>query len=153
MSKTPYVFAFLIGMTLNSNAQEYKILELRNCQHETRTVTFQSQVRFFWKMVFGMSDINKQNILHFSPKYKADVPYLKKQIEAVRKAIPADFFSDQPSEAWYDNDPDESAIWFTVVFAKQDKQGNISAFAAYRVSFEGNNARLNEQRMNPQITN
>ena len=100
-----------------------------------------------------MSDIRKQSILHFAPKYVVDTAFLQKQIEKIRKSVPPDFISSYPSGPWYDNDPDEPAIWFTVIFAKEDKQGKITAFAAYRISFEGNNAHLDEQRTDPKITN
>ena len=67
--------------------------------------------------------------------------------------MPADFIKGYPTGTWYDNQPDEPAIWFTVVFANEDKQGKVIVFAAYRITFDGNNAHLDEQRMQPKITN
>ena len=145
----------LIALTasLKGSAQSYQTSEIRNCQHEMRTVTFEQQVKFFWKWVYGMSDISKQSILHFAPGYSPDTAVLRQQIEKIRKALPPDFIKGYPSGGWYDNDPDQPAIWFTMVFAKQDKPGNVTAFAAYRITFDGNNAHQDEQRMQPRITN
>lgn len=155
MIRTLFTLVFLFEITLHNNlfAQEYKLLEIRNCQNEMRTVTFQNQVSFFSRWAWGWSDIRKQRILNFSPNYKVDTSFLQSQIEKIRLLIPKGFGSSYPSGFWYDNVPDEPSIWFTVVFVKQDKQGNISAFAAYRISFEGNNAHLDEQRINPKISN
>ena len=141
-----------MGWHNDLSAQEYKVPMIRNCQHEMRIWTFESQVRFFWKCVYGMSDLRRQSILHFAPDYVVDTTFLQKQIEKIRKSIPPGFISSYPSGPWYDNDPDEPAIWFTVIFAKEDKQGKITAFAAYRISFAGNNAHLDEQRTDPKIT-
>lgn len=59
------------------HAQEYKVNEIRNCQHEMRTVTFQSQVNFFMRSVQGWSDIGHQKILHFASSYSVDTVFLR----------------------------------------------------------------------------
>jgi hypothetical protein len=155
MNKLASTCVAIMALTasLKGSGQSYQTSEIRNCQHEMRTVTFEQHVRFFWKWVYGMSDISKQNILHFAPSYTADTAFLRRQIEKIRKAVPADFIKGYPSGTWYDNQPDEPAIWFTVVFANEDKQGKVNVFAAYRITFDGNNAHLDEQRMQPRITN
>jgi hypothetical protein len=155
MNKLAITCIAVLALTasLKVTAQSYQMSEIRNCQHEMRTVTFEQQVKFFWKWVYGMSDISKQSILHFAPGYAPDTAVLRQQIEKIRRTVPADFIKAYPTGTWYDNEPDQPVIWFTVVFAKQDKQGNITAFAAYRITFDGNNAHLDEQRMQPKITN
>lgn len=54
---------------------------------------------------------------------------------------------------WYDNTPDEPAIWFEQLYAKEDKQGNMTIYAACRITFDGNNTRSDEQRTDPKISN
>ena len=155
MNKLASALIALLAITASHKvtAQSYETSEIRNCQREMRTVTFEQQTKFFWKWVYGMSDISKQSILHFAPSYTPDTAMLRQQIEKIRKVVPADFIKGYPTGTWYDNEPDQPAIWFTVVFAKQDKQGNVTAFAAYRITFDGNNAHQDEQRMLPKITN
>jgi hypothetical protein len=136
-------------------SQEYKVLEVRNCQHEMRVFTFQSQVSYFWKWAyydFHMPDIAKQKVLHFSSSYTVDSPFIRSQIEKIRKSVPPGFFNLKLTDIWYDNEPDDSTIWFTIIFAKKAVSGNI-AYAAYRITFEGNNAQIEEQRINPRIRN
>lgn len=137
------------------NAQEYKTLEIRNCQHEMRTITFQHQVDFFWKWAYGMggADIAKQRILNFSPSYTVDSSFLRSQIAKIRKSVPPGFFNIHLTGDWFDDTSDESAIWFTVVLAKVGRSGDITPYAAYRVTFDGNNAHIDQQRMNPRIKN
>ena len=161
MKGTLQIFAITLGMaTLHYKplcAQKYGIFEIRNCQHEMRTMTFDGQVKFFWHWASGMfhSDIQKQRILQFAPDYKVDTTFLISQNERIRNALPPGFFNFQPNAmggGWYDNAPDEPAIWFTVVFGKKDEKGNITAYAAYRITFEGNDAHIDQQRMAPRIT-
>jgi hypothetical protein len=53
----------------------------------------------------------------------------------------------------YDNIPDEPAIWYENVFSKKEKDGTVTIYAAYRVTFEGNDARDDAQRISPKISN
>ena len=56
-------------------------------------------------------------------------------------------------ENWYDNEPNENAIWFIQIFAQVDKAGTVKIYAAYKVTFEGDDARVDSQRSNPKIKN
>ena len=52
----------------------------------------------------------------------------------------------------YNNAPDEKTIWFEMIFSSKEKTGQV-IHAAFRITFDGNDARITEQRMAPQITN
>ena len=146
-------FGLPLLYTTPALCQEYKLFTIRNCQQELRTVTFQGQVRFFWKWAVGMSDISRQTILLYSARYKVDTAFLRQQIEKMRQTLPKNFLSVHLAEDWYNNVPDTPGIWFTEALAQIDKQGHITIFSAYRVTFEGDNAQITEQRIDPKITN
>jgi hypothetical protein len=155
---------FLILTTFHNSiiwAQEYRIDRIKNCQGELRIVTFNNQVRFFKQWIEGRSDIHRQAILQFAPSYKVDTAALDEQIVKVRKMLPIDFFKMKlkdgvmqgPAGNWVDNTPDEKAIWFEDVFSMKDKTGKVIVYAAVRVTFDGHDARIDEERMSPKITN
>src|SRR5579859_3981389 len=141
--------------------QEYRADILQNCQLETRNFAFYRPLSFFRRWVEGRSDIRNQKILAFVPSYVVDTTFLQRQIEKVRKSLPADFFKmkftgsllEGPTGTRYNNSPDEQAIWFEMVFSKEDKAGKRTTYAAFRITFDGNDARIEEQRMDPKITN
>jgi hypothetical protein len=138
----------------NAFSQQGKIYNLRNCQKEMRTVTFQSQVNVFLKIVSKKATFDKQKVLKFSTSYKLDTAYLENQIEKLRKTLPPDFFQGTDYlGGWYDNKMDEKKIWFTEIFAEKDKQGIYKPYSAVKIIFGGTDAKIEEQRMNPKITN
>ena len=51
------------------------------------------------------------------------------------------------------NKIDEKEIWFMEVFAQKDGRGNFKVYSAAKIIFEGTDARIDQQRMNPQIKN
>jgi hypothetical protein len=119
-----------------------------------RTVTFQSQVSVFLKIIAKKAPLDKQKILIFSKNYKLDTTYLENQIEKLRKTLPPDFFQGTDYlGGWYDNTIDEKKIWFTEIFAEKDKQGFYKVYSAVKIIFDGTDAKIEEQRMNPKITN
>ena len=65
--------------------------------------------------------------------------------------MPSIFFQYPLSGDWYDNIPDEKSIWFTLIFCREDKKGSFKIYSAIKVGFEGTDARLLEQRINPRI--
>jgi len=137
--------------------QEELLLELRNCQGEMRTVPFQGQMNVLKHCVLGKTTLATQRVIHFSRNYKVDTVWFNLQVEKIRKTLPASYFSDfgkvGVSGGWYDNIPDEKAIWFIYVFAHKNKNGTYKAYSAIEVYFEGDNAHIDEQRENPVITN
>lgn len=119
-----------------------------------RTATFGGQNKMFWKFVAGHSKISQQRVLKFSPGYRLDTIQFEKQIEKVRKTLPASFFTTLDFLGdWLDNIPDEKAIWFMLVFAQKDSKGNYKIFSAIKITFDGTDARVDNQRRDPFITN
>ncbi|MFT3933704.1 MAG: hypothetical protein QM726_08835 [Chitinophagaceae bacterium] len=128
-------------------------LQLRNCNKELRTMTFNSQTSFFKWWVYGKTDLASNKVAYFSKDYNIDSNYLKENINSVRKLLPKNFWTFPMNDHWYDNEPNENAIWFTQIFAQLDKAGNIKIYAAYKITFEGDDASVDRQRMNPKIKN
>jgi hypothetical protein len=135
-----------------AHAQKYRVDVIQNCQMETRTVTFYSQVSFFRRCIEGRGNIRNQKLLLFSPSYAVDTVFLEQQIEKVKKTLPAGFFVGPVGDR-YNNSPDEKAIWFEVLFSREEKTGKNINYAAYRITFDGDDARIDRQRMAPKITN
>jgi hypothetical protein len=128
-------------------------LQLRNCSKEMRTVTFNSQMSFFKWWVYGKADLESNKVAYFSKDYDLDSNFLKENINRVKKSLPKNFWTLPMGENWYDNEPNENAIWFIQIFAQVDKAGNIKIYSAYKVTFEGDDARVDRQRSNPKIKN
>lgn len=148
----PVIFSFPSFSQLN------RIHELRNCQGEMRTATFQSQVSTIWKCLIDMANIRTQKLLKFSPSFTVDTNWLESQINKVKKTLPPGFRKDLMGVNgigdWFDNSPDEKAIWFTVVFCQEDKNKKIARiYAAIRIGFEGTDAHLDQVRANARIRN
>ncbi|THU38347.1 hypothetical protein FAM09_16865 [Niastella caeni] len=142
----------LLVLASNLYSQKGRIYNLRNCQGEMRTVTFQSQVKIIWKCVSGMATIREQKVLNLSREYKFDTAFFESQIQKVKKALPSNFFAglDYLGD-WFDNTPEEQGIWFTEIFAEEDKQGNYKVYAAIKILFDGTNAHIDEQRRDPKV--
>lgn len=128
-------------------------LQLRNCIKEMRIITFHSQMKFFKMWVYGKADLNSNKLAFFSRNYYLDTNFLKENINKVKKSLPKNFWTFPMGENWYDNEPNENAIWFIQVFAQVDKAGNIKIYSAYKVTFDGDDARIDRQRSNPKIKN
>lgn len=128
-------------------------LQLRNCSKELRTMTFSSQMSFFKWWVYDKIELASNKVAYFSKDYHVDSNYLRENISRVRKMLPKNFWDLPMGESWYDNEPDEKAIWFIQIFAQVDKAGNTKIYAAYKVTFEGDDARVDRQRSNPKIRN
>lgn len=145
---------------ISAQAQEHRVDVIQNCQSENRTFTFYSQVNFFRRWIAGRGDLRSQKVLRFSPSYSVDTLFLQQQIEKVRKSLPKDFFKlnntgslyEGPEGDRYNNVPDAPAIWFEMVFSDERKTGQV-IYAALRIAFDGNDARVTEQRMMPRIAN
>lgn len=128
-------------------------IQLRNCSKEMRTVTFNSQMSFFKWWVYGNTDLESNKVVYFSKDYKIDSNFLRKNINKVKKSLPKNFWTLPMGEKWYDNEPNEDSIWFIQIFAQIDKAANIKIFSAYKITFEGNDARIDSQRAYPKIRN
>jgi len=50
-------------------------------------------------------------------------------------------------------EPNEDAIWLMDLFSQIDKNGNVKIFAAYKITFEGTDAKQDKNRMSPKIIN
>ena len=119
-----------------------------------RTVTFESQIMFFRRWTFGKANFKEQKILLFSKDYNPDSLVLHNQIVKLKATLPKNFFTEGNFFGdWYNNQPEDKAIWFTQVYAKKDKQGNFKVFSAFTITFEGTNAKDDNQRRNPKIKN
>lgn len=129
------------------------IFLLRNCQGEKRTFTFGSPTGFFKWWVNGKTNLETNRIATFSKDYPLDSNFLRNSIDKVKKSLPSKFWTFPMEEPWHENLPDENAIWFTQIFAQVEKSGNIKVFSAIKVTFEGDDARIDRNRMNPKIKN
>lgn len=136
----------------NGEAQTGQILQLRNCQKERRVTTYESQVKIFWQLVGGWTTLRTQKWVKFSPSYVVDTALLEKQIEKVRKSLPGNYFkSKKLMGEWYDNSPEESAIWFTIIFTNGGDPAELKVFSAIKIIFTGDDARLDGNRSDPLI--
>jgi len=154
MNKLLHITFLIVFITYNKSlfSQERKIYNVRNCQGEMRTTTFQNQIQFFNRWVYGKANFKEQKILNFSKGYKIDSLSLYNQILKIRGTLPKSFFTAGNFFGdWYNNLPDEKSIWFTQAFAEKDQQGNFKVFSAFKIIFEGNNAHNDIQRTDPKI--
>ena len=108
---------------------------------------------FFRWWVYGNTDLKSDKRVKFSSSYKVDTNFLTKNIERVKKSLPADFWNFRSGGQMFENQPNESAIWFTEIFANVDKSGNVKIYSAIKVTFEGTDARIDAQRRDPKIKN
>jgi hypothetical protein len=109
---------------------------------------------FFCRWTFGKANFREQKILIFSKGFKVDTLFLHNQLVKLKATLPKNFFGQGNFFGdWYDNQPDEQSIWFTQVYAEKDKLGNFKAFSAFTITFEGTNARDDNQRADPKIKN
>jgi hypothetical protein len=142
----------IVGISTTVLAQNVQIFNLRNCQGEMRTVTFQSQVKTFNWWVFGTTNLKDQRVFKFSPSYKLDTAYLTKQVKKLKSSLPASFFTQHPFLGdWYDNQPDEPSIWFLQVFASKNQKGVFNVYAAVKIVFDGVSAHSDESRGKAEI--
>lgn len=105
-------------------------------------------------MVYRNTKLETNKVLRFSSDYKLDSDYVRKGVADMKRTLPKNFITTSKSESWYDNEPNEDLIWFIKIFANViDKTGNIKIFSAYKIVFDGKDARLDEVRAYPHIRN
>lgn len=126
-------------------------IQLRNCSKELRVQSFVSQMNFFKRLTFGYGQLNNQKLLFFSPDYKIDSNYLKENFQKIRHSLPKEFSLFSIREDWYDNNPNVDSIWFMQIFGQVEKNGLFKIYSAYKVTFEGTDASVDEQRESPKI--
>lgn len=152
MNRTFFIVFSLLALSSTCFSQVGKVYTLRNCQSEDRTVTFQEQVTILWKCVAGWTNLRDQRILRFSPDYKLDSSEFNSNISRIKKLLPVNFFKGYEFLGpVLENKPDEKAIWFTQVYAQKNSKGDFQVYAAIRVTFNGNDARVDSQRKDPRI--
>lgn len=126
-------------------------IDLRNCSGEKRTVTYSNGIDFIYNWVLGQTSLAVNKTVLFSKVNKPDSNFLKSGIYELRKALPANYWSFPFGTEWYDYLPNEKGIWFIRILAYEDKAGHITFHAAYKITFEGTDARIDAQRANPRI--
>lgn len=155
MRKLPLSLLIIVclGAGAPLTAQIKGIYLIKNCQKETRIDTYYKQVKFFWWWILERSNFQQQRLLRFSAGYQPDSIALRRNIDKMRVILPTTYRTPDSISIGLlrNNHPDEKAIWFTEVFAEKDKKGNFKVYAAYTVTFEGNDARIDEQRKDPRI--
>lgn len=151
IDKGPHVI--FIGKEPKVQYPRNTILEYRNCQSDMRTVTFGSQINSFKNWVEGQGNMDKNKVVNFSPKYQLDSNYIRQNIIAIRNALPKNFWNFSMWGEMYNKTPDEEAIWFMHLFSQIQQNGDIKIFAAYKITFEGKDARIEANRDNPKIIN
>ena len=124
---------------------------LRNCSGELRTVTFGGPTNFFMWWAFGKSDLKSQKVVFFSKDSRVDTSELRAGVDRLRKSLPENFLHAGLTENWFENEPNEDSIWFIKIFAQVEKSQNIKIYSAYKVVFDGNDARIDHQRTNPKV--
>ena len=142
-----------VGKPVTIKYPKNTIIEYRNCNKEMRTVTFGSQLNSFKNWVYGQGNMETNKVVQFSPKYQLDSIFIRQNIINVRKALPKNFWNFSMWGEMYNNEPNEDAIWFMHLFSQIDKNGNVKIFSAYKITFEGTDARQDRNRMNPKIIN
>lgn len=142
-----------VGKPVTIKYPKNTIIEYRNCNKEMRTVTFSSQLNSFKNWVYGQGNMETNKVVQFSPKYNLDSNFIRQNILNIRKALPKDFWNFSLWGEMYNNEPNEESIWFMYLFSQIDKNENVKIFAAYKITFDGTDARQDKSRMNPKITN
>ena len=128
-------------------------IQLRNCGKEMRVGTFISQMDFLKRWVYGEGKFDNQRVLFFSPAYTIDSNFLNENFKKVSRSIPKNFEILSVGEYWYDNEPNQDSIWFIQLFGQIDKNGFFKIYSAYKVTFVGTDASLDEQRVRSKIKN
>jgi len=142
-----------VGKPVKVKYPKNTIIEYRNCNKEMRTMTFISQLNSFKNWVYGQGNMETNKVVQFSPKYQLDSTFIRQNIIKVRKALPKDFWNFSVWEEMYNNEPNEDAIWFMHLYSQIDKNGNVKIFSAYKITFEGTDARQDINRRDPKIIN
>jgi hypothetical protein len=126
-------------------------LLLKNCNKENRIMTFVSPVDFFRMWVYGQYKLEKNKVLNFSSDYKLDSAFLRANILKIRKSLPKNFWVFPMYGLDRDNEPNEDVISFTELFVQVDKNQKVKIFSGYKITFEGNDARIDANRRDPKI--
>jgi hypothetical protein len=154
--KTPFLLlSVLLSFYAYSFAfsQKHVIYTLKNSQKEDRIATYHGQYKFFWNWVWKPQySFRDQKVLQFSESFKPDTVYIRQKVEKIRKTLPNDFWN--PVNFYgdmFDHEPQEAGIWFINTFIRQEKYGGLKVYAAYKVTFEGNDARVDATRHSPKI--
>jgi len=142
-----------VGKPVEIKYPKNTIIEYRNCNKEMRTVTFGSQLNSFKNWVYGQGNMETNKVVQFSPNYQLDSTFIRQNIINVRKTLPKNFWNFSMWGEMYNNEPNEDAIWFMHLFSQIDKNGNVKIFSAYKITFEGTDARQDINRMSPKIKN
>lgn len=129
------------------------ILEYSNCNYETRTVTFTTQLTFFKNWVRGQGNLETNKVVNFSPNYKLDSSFIRQNTLKIKNALPKNFWNFSIWGERYDKVPNEESIWFMHLLSQVEKNGNIKIFAGIKITFEGSDARVEKSRVNPKIIN
>jgi len=159
--RNTFLLAMTIAITNNSISQNgnglnypYAALyELRNCSKDLRTATFDGQVGFLTWCVNGHVKVDENRVMVFSKDYRMDTALLTNGVNAIKKTLPKSFWDAGMLIQTYDNEPNEKAIWFIRIFAQVEKGDKIKILSAYKITFEGNDARNDAQRRDPKIKN
>lgn len=148
-----YILAVSLILTGTiSEAQTGQVLWLKNCQLETRTVTYSQQANIFVHLVAGWTTLKDQKWIKFSPDYQVDTSSMEKQIASIRRSLPVNYFkSHNLMGEGYNNIPDEKAIWFTLIFSNGEGPKNLKIFSSIKILFTGDDARVESQRSDPRI--
>jgi hypothetical protein len=116
----------LISAFVSGQSQKHPYvatIQLRNCNKEMRVIPFVEPLTFFDRWIRGLSKLEKQKILKFSDDYIIDSNYLRDGIRKIRATLPNNFWDVREGEKWYDNEPNDEAIWFIKLFVQVDKTG------------------------------
>lgn len=152
MAKVYFISFCVFLFSLNGSGQSGQILQLRNCQKESRIVTYQNQVSIFWQLVAGWTTLRDQKWLKFSSAYTVDTSMMEKQIERIRKSLPENYFKSRNLMGeWYDHSPEEKGVWFTVLFTNGQQDSKLKLFSAVKIVFTGEDARVESNRADPKI--
>lgn len=145
--------AIQIGKTPAIKYPINKIIEYRNCNKEMRTITFDSQLKSIMNMVHGQANLETNKVLRFSPIYKIDSSFIRKNIIMVRNTLPKNFWDYSLRSKMLNHEPNEEVIWFMHLFSQTDKNGNTKILSGYKITFDGTNASEDKIRANPKIIN
>jgi hypothetical protein len=129
------------------------ILEYSNCSYETRTVTFTTQLTYFKNWVRGQGNLETNKVVNFSPNYKLDTSFIRQNTLKIKNSLPKNFWNFSTWGERYDKVPNEESIWFMHLLSQVEKNGNIKIFAGIKITFEGTDARIEKNRVDPKIIN
>lgn len=149
--KSIYCIAFfLVVFTKAFPQSQYHLFEIANCNGETRTALYGTQLSQVMFALKGAVKFKGNNFLKFSSNNTANPDSLENKAIQFRKTLPKNFWDNGVAQTRLDTKPNEDGkIWFEKLYVQIVNKNEIKIFAACKVLIEGTDPE--KERINPKI--